>query len=662
MSALLPIVHSPPKIRPSRMSRRRAFVLVGVHLVIAAHIAHWLLFGRTMTPLEPSEAMAFTKGDMVNAGLLFFAVAIVSTALFGRFFCGWGCHLVALQDLCRWLLEKAGRKPKPLRSRLLRWVPAVAFFYMFLWPLAYRLWIRDTFGPLGTELTTEHFWATFPGWVVGGLTFLVCGFAVVYFLGAKGFCTYACPYGAAFGAAERLSPFRIRVTDACEGCGHCTAVCTSNVQVHREVRDFGMVVDSGCMKCMDCVSVCPNDALYYGAGPLPSRAARRAAARHRRPARSWGEEVFLAVAFAGAFLTVRGLYGTFPFLLSLGLAGIVAYLVWLGLQLALRRQVALKGWRLKDHGRVRRAGWAFAGLLAALVVLWGHSAWIRVQQLRGERAWAVTAAERARALAPGEADAPPAPSAAVERAVRSLEAVRDHGLLAVPGLASRLAPLYLAQGRYAAAREAAREGLAHGGGEAAAARRVLGRLALAGGDAATALAEYEAVVREAPELPGSWVDLGVVQARAGLLPAAESTFRQGLVRHPASADLAYNLGLARALAGDVPGAVAGFERALELEPSHLAARENLAGVLAATGRLAEAAVHYRRALLQAPEDAATHLLLARVLAASGEGEEALAEVERSLQLAPDSAEAIILRRQLQSEIGSRTPAPSTRVP
>ena len=31
----------------------------------------------------------------------------------------------------------------------------------------------------------------------------------------------------------------------------------------------GMVVDPGCMKCMDCVSVCPNDALYFGFGPLP---------------------------------------------------------------------------------------------------------------------------------------------------------------------------------------------------------------------------------------------------------------------------------------------------------------------------------------------------------------------------------------------------------
>src|SRR6185503_18805376 len=68
---------------------------------------------------------------------------------------------------------------------------------------------------------------------------------------------------------DKLATGRILVTDACEGCGHCTAVCTSNVRVHEEVAKFGMVVDPGCMKCMDCVSVCPNDALYFGfANPL----------------------------------------------------------------------------------------------------------------------------------------------------------------------------------------------------------------------------------------------------------------------------------------------------------------------------------------------------------------------------------------------------------
>src|SRR5262249_34687138 len=137
---------------------------------------------------------------------------------------------------------------------------------MFLAPIAQRVLHGDDLSARSLALTTTTFWATFPGWVMTIATFAVCGFAIVWFLGAKGFCTYGCPYGAIFGVVDQLAPVRIRVTDACEGCGHCTAVCSSNVRVHQEVRDFGAVVDPGCMKCLDCVSVCPKDALYVGIG------------------------------------------------------------------------------------------------------------------------------------------------------------------------------------------------------------------------------------------------------------------------------------------------------------------------------------------------------------------------------------------------------------
>jgi polyferredoxin len=217
-NAVLPVLDSRPP-RSSRLSKWRAAVLIAVHVAIAIHIAHWLVAGETVTPVEPSEAMAFSKAGIVNAGFIFFAGAIVLTAVFGRWFCGWTCHLVALQDLCRWLLQKIGVRPRPLRSRLLAWVPYLAFAYMFLWPAAYRLWIGDSLGVRGTDLTTSALWETFPGWTIGILTLLVCGFATVYFLGAKGFCTYACPYGAAFAAVDKIAPMRVRVNEDCDTSG-----------------------------------------------------------------------------------------------------------------------------------------------------------------------------------------------------------------------------------------------------------------------------------------------------------------------------------------------------------------------------------------------------------------------------------------------------------
>lgn len=364
------------------MGTRRAWVLLGVHLLILAHVAWWLWRRRALTPLEPSEGMAFAKEGVINAGLVLFAGAGLATLVFGRFFCGWACHLVALQDGCRWLLRRFGLEPRPFRSRLLKWVPLAAFAYMFLLPFAYRWWegIPQP-GVVRAEWTTSAFWQTFPGWGVGILTFAVCGFALIWFLGAKGFCTYACPYGALFGAADAFAPGRIRVSDACEGCGHCTAVCTSNVRVHQEVREWGMVTDPGCMKCLDCVSACPNGALSFGFGRPAAFAARRAPATARPRALAWGLDAALLALAGGAFFVLRDLYGAIPFLLAVALAVATAWLGSLLWSLAREPQARFSRWTLKRGGRITRPGAALLLAAALWAAVLGHAAVLRARTL-----------------------------------------------------------------------------------------------------------------------------------------------------------------------------------------------------------------------------------------------------------------------------------------
>src|SRR5262245_42740392 len=211
-------------IRPSRVSRWRAGALIALNTLMVAHVIQWRFMGQTVSPIEPSESMWTLQQGTINAGFIFFALAILATLMFGRFVCGWGCHIVALQDLCGWILKTAGLRPRPFRSRLLVFVPLAAALYMFVWPTAYRGYAGAARPPATWHLATSSFWATFPGPVIGALTFLVCGFAIVWFLGNKGFCTYACPYGGFFGVLDKLAPMRIRVTDACNQCGHCSAV------------------------------------------------------------------------------------------------------------------------------------------------------------------------------------------------------------------------------------------------------------------------------------------------------------------------------------------------------------------------------------------------------------------------------------------------------
>lgn len=388
----LPVLKNstPPKsdISESRTSRWRAASLIVLYLLMIAHIIQWRLTGQTVSPIEPSETMYTLQNGAVNAGFIFFTLAILATLIFGRFVCGWGCHIVALQDFCAWLMKKVGLTPKPFRSRLLVFVPLIVALYMFVWPTVSRYITKPANEPLFPQFTnhliTTDYWATFPSVAVAIPFLFICGFMTVYFLGSKGFCTYACPYGGFFSLADQLAPGKIRVTDACNQCGHCTAVCTSNVIVHAEVKQYGMVVDPGCMKCMDCISVCPNDALYFGFGK-PSIAVKKLITKNY--SMTWPEELFAAVVFFASFLAVWDAYQLVAMLMALGIATVTTFLAVRTLKLIRSDNLSFLRWNLKSGGVIKKAGWAFLSFAVAWIGLNAHSGYVRYHERAGALAF-----------------------------------------------------------------------------------------------------------------------------------------------------------------------------------------------------------------------------------------------------------------------------------
>src|SRR3989440_4714656 len=377
-------------MRKSKTGRWRAAALILLNLFMIAHLIQWRITGKTVSPIEPSETMHTLQKGFINAGFIFFSLAILATLIVGRFVCGWGCHILALQDLCGWLLKKMGLHPKPFRSRLLVYVPLIGALYMFVWPTAYRLFHNPEHAAIipkfTNHLVTTNFWQTFPSVAVAIPFLFICGFVTVYFLGQKGFCTYACPYGGFFGLADKFSLGKIRVTPACNQCGHCTATCTSNVLVHAEVKQYGMVVDPGCMKCMDCVNVCPNDALYFGFGK-PTLLAPKSNAIKKSHSLTWPEEIVGAVVFLGSFLAVRGVYALVPFLMALGCAAVTTFLTLKLWRLFRAKELSFYRFNLKSAGKIRKAGWAFAAFACVWIGLNAHSGWVRYHEVLGNRAF-----------------------------------------------------------------------------------------------------------------------------------------------------------------------------------------------------------------------------------------------------------------------------------
>jgi tetratricopeptide (TPR) repeat protein/ferredoxin len=713
-------------IKRSRASRWRAITLVLVHAAIVAHIVQWFVTGLTVSPVEPSESMYALEVGKVNAGFVFFVVAIACTLVFGRFFCGWGCHIVALQDLCSHWMTRLGVRPKPFRTRLLAWAPVGLAIYMFVWPTfrrealrpavaalrdwglsqasslgllpeAVTSWVRSQpamlpwfmgevapFPGFRNALITEDYWATFPPWFVTIPFLLVCTFGIVYFLGSKGFCTYGCPYGGVFGPVDRFSPGRIVVNDSCEGCGHCTAVCTSNVRVHQEVRDFGMVVDAGCMKCMDCVSVCPNNALSFGfatppafgggmgtagassvAGDAGSRAkpsarsrrggfslaslfSRKAVRHSQRPAfdLSPRAELLLALVAFASFWSFRGFLGLVPMLMAAALGAMHAFCLWKLLCMVRVPNVRLQNLQLRAKGRVTRAGWVFAiaTLATTATALWAGL--IKLDRTRAEAIDASILTPQATVFAAGyvprEHDKQAA-EAALRRMLRSGSS-RD-AQLAANASQARTAPRALGW-EHAPATLIRMGWLAAVAGDSALAERALREATLRGRVNPEVLQgvasllrgrgapreEFEGVLKASleaqPKAQHVRVMLAQLRASSGDTQSArtliDEVFAAG--RHAEEGALRGAAEL-QARLGDVPGARARLEEAVAKRPLAASARVLAANLAAAQRDFARALELAREARAIEPRNPAHVQLIAGLLAAQGKPDEAVQTLE-----------------------------------
>ncbi len=679
-SAKLKVISSPAKMstngktpapgRRPNYARWRALSLSLVYLVFAAHIIHWKITGKTLAPLELNEVMYTLELGIITAGFIFMCALVLGTLLFGRFFCSWACHIMVLQDACAWMLGKIGIRAKPLRSRLLLFVPPLTAFYMFVWPQIVRAWSSEAIPTFHwatdkdgwASLVTENFWRNLPGpWVIA-ITFIVCGFLMVYLLGSRTFCTYVCPYGAVFGLADRFSPGRIKVSDACEQCGKCTAACSSGIRVHEEVHMHGMIVNPACLKDFDCISACPQEALSYGLG-------RPALLKSLKSGGRFGvgydftllEEMIASVVFVVSVLCFRSLYATVPFLLSLAMGVLLGFLTVQAIRLVTRPQVRVGAFSLKHRGRIGASGAGFTVVFAALVGFTGHSGYVRYHEffgLRGATAFGglngdsrtecaevaygrLKVAERyglvrnhnvQRALALtsfqlgyfGEtieksrriiADAPDDVTVqiAVARSLNQLGRVSE-ATTALEWIATRY------------------EGVPSLVGSVVSAHSELAMIAGKGGDFEKSLVHLGEAVVLAPDRAPLHARYGESLAEVGRFDEAISQLSQAVALDPDLGRAGYNLGTILMLRGDLAGAVTHFENALAVMGDDIDLLNNLGSALLGVGRVRDARDHLERALVVWPTSADAHFNLARVFLDLGDQSGAHEHLQRASDL------------------------------
>lgn len=569
-----------PRPRASAISTWRFAVLLGVHLLMAGHVLHWWITGESVGRFVLSDSMKLIELGEITPGAILFALALLTTAILGRFMCGWVCHVGALQDLAAWLLRRLSIRPHMFRSRLLGYAPLALASYMFLWPTFARVVLGPALRPVWPEaaaavagppfpgfslaLSTTSLWDGLPSLAVAIPFLVVCGGLVVLFLGARGLCRYACPYGGFLLPAEHLAVARVTVdASKCDQCGLCTAACTAGVRVHDEVRLHGAVFDSNCIKSLDCVGACPHRALSVSLG-RPSLASG-GPVRHDL---TWPEEFMCLAIGVGVFLTLRGLYDRVPLLMAAPTAIIAAYVGWKALRVLRERDVVFARAQLRRGGRLTLAGAAFMLSTALALALLVHSAAVRVLVLRAGGHDARVTVSFQDAL--GQVNVSQRDRASAEQGARLYR-------LAGPwwrgGIGLDLTPEASTRAAW---------------------------LRLVGGDPKGAIEELNALHDGGRASDQNTADLAFLLARGGDRAAAERVLRDAVAARPA-----FSL-----------------------------SREQLAGLMIEDGRAAEAVGMLEARVAARPTDALARVGLARVLAVTGSHERALAELEEAAHRAP----------------------------
>ena len=212
-TAMLLIALSLASVFVYRLRSRRAMVWLSI-----ASLAYFGFYRKgCVCPIGSIQNVThalFDSGYIIPVTvLMFFALPLVFSLIFGRVFCGGVCPLGMLQDL---VLIKALRVPRPLDRAL----GLLRYFYLGLAVLfaatgtAYIICLYDPFVGFFRMSARFHIWV----WSVSLLSLSM-------FVG-RPYCRFLCPYGALLGIFSRFSIRKVRITpDECIVCHLCRNSC-----------------------------------------------------------------------------------------------------------------------------------------------------------------------------------------------------------------------------------------------------------------------------------------------------------------------------------------------------------------------------------------------------------------------------------------------------
>ncbi len=187
---------------------------------------------------------------LTHPAVLHYTLAkIAGPLLFGRVWCGWACWFAALFDQLPYRRSKGRLRGHWGWLRYAHFALSLGLVLLFWFGYGYRDGANGVSGLL---------WFL----VSAGLYILSGIILAIVLKDNRAFCKYICPINVPLKLSSSRALLRITGDAAkCNDCHACALICPMDIQIPQYVTGGQRVSSTECTLCMNCINVCPKDAL-----------------------------------------------------------------------------------------------------------------------------------------------------------------------------------------------------------------------------------------------------------------------------------------------------------------------------------------------------------------------------------------------------------------
>jgi len=185
--------------------------------------------------------------------LIYFVGLIPISYFFGKVFCGWICHLGALQEFI-FMSSKFKLFQSEKAQKVMRYIRIVALIALIV-----QIVITQTnlFKKIDPFAIIYNFHSTYiVGWIL--VAILIVSSIFMY----RPFCKTLCPIGLILGWISKIPG--ASVLGANHKCSSCIS-CNNSCAINAITRDssFSVIDNQECIRCGDCLDGCKNSSLSF---------------------------------------------------------------------------------------------------------------------------------------------------------------------------------------------------------------------------------------------------------------------------------------------------------------------------------------------------------------------------------------------------------------